>query len=496
MDRPHRESASVRVAGSLPGPRAQRWIAAFEAGSAPSTYVYPFVWDVSEWAEGPFCGDPDGNIFLDCCTHVASAPLGYNHPRILTECGVPFDPIKTADHDFYLAVGPDPARPRPLRLPAEAGRFRTAGHLQQKLFDLSRGFGFDTAFFVNSGAEAVENAVKIAMHHCWQRLCQRWPAALLEELCRQLHLPWHPYLTEARTNYPLFGIAMSGAFHGRTLGALSLTNSRTVQREGYAAIPWVRFAPYNDVAFDFDKLLDQRDLAAIVEAGEAARVIYEQQKAPRDLLAYVIAEPLQGEGGYIIGETAFLRRLADFAHRHEALYISDEVQTGLGRSGRFWAIEHHGVAADIVAAAKGLRVGAVLSKRQHFPSQPGAISSTWAGGPIATAVAVSTLEVIEDEQLMGNAEILGQEARSALQAVAERHAAMTNVRGLGLMLAFDLPGAAERAAMVQACFQRGLLLLGCGSRGVRLLPPLNLRPRELRLAVTLLEDALRDVERG
>lgn len=230
MHAPHRDEAQIAIPTSPPGPAAQRWLKAYHDGAAPSTYLYPFVWDVSRWANGPFCSDPDGNIFLDFYTHVASAPLGYNHPRIIDECGVAFDPIKTADHDSYLAVGADPDQPAALTLPAAASRFATAAHLQRKLLSFSSRFGLDTTFFVNSGAEAVENGIKIALHRKWREVSQRWSARLLEDLCRQLYIPHQSHLRDTYANYPLFGIAMYGAFHGRILGALSLTNSRATQR--------------------------------------------------------------------------------------------------------------------------------------------------------------------------------------------------------------------------------------------------------------------------
>ncbi len=232
-----------------------------------------------------------------------------------------------------------------------------------------------------------------------------------------------------------------------------------------------------------------------MRAGEAARVIYEEQQIPRDLLAYVIAEPVQGEGGYLIGQPRFINGLVDFAHHYNALYISDEVQTGLGRTGRFWAIEHFGVRPDVIVAAKALRVGAVVSTKEIFPQTPGVISSTWAGGAVAAAVAVTTLEVIESEDLIGNAGAMGGEALAMLAALAGRQAAVSNVRGLGLMLAFDLPSPAIRDAVVQACFRRGLLLLGCGSRSIRLLPPLDVRPREIAMARQVMEAAIGAVVR-
>ncbi|MFQ6110422.1 MAG: aminotransferase class III-fold pyridoxal phosphate-dependent enzyme [Nitrospinota bacterium] len=243
-----RDAATIRVSPPLPGPLAARWVEFYMKNSPPSTYVYPFVWDVSQPAQGPFCTDPDGNVFMDFYGHVASAPLGYNHPEILRRTGVPFDPIKTADHDTYLAAGPDPQVPCPLPSASEgASHFMVPAHLQARLLEISAPFEFGKVFLVNSGAEAASNAIKVACHRKYQEVRRRLGDKLWRELCRQLGVRLDGFIEGLYEDYPLFGIAFEGAFHGRTLGVLSLSKSKRQHKEGFPSIRWVRHLPYGQL---------------------------------------------------------------------------------------------------------------------------------------------------------------------------------------------------------------------------------------------------------
>ncbi|MFQ5911808.1 MAG: aspartate aminotransferase family protein [Nitrospinota bacterium] len=489
-----REQAEVFLKTDLPGPRAQKWIEHYDRFAAPSTYVYPFVWDLAGPAEGPFCSDPDRNVFLDFYAHVASAPLGYNHPKILRDCGVPFEPIKTADHDSYLAAGPDPDRPLPLRSAGEAARFLTPGHLQERLLATARGLSFDCVFFVNSGAEANENAVKIATYRKFRQVRANLGLGRYRKLCRQLGIREDGHWKGIYEDYPFFGLAAHNGFHGRTLGVLTSTHSRPTQKEGFPTLRWTRHFRYNAPLQEIEALMTHESLDFLLETDRLAKVVFEERKIPRELLAFVIVEPIQGEGGYVFPEGDFLAKLAGFARSNGALFIADEVQTGLGRVGSWWACQRFDVIPDLITSAKALRVGAVMGKREVFPEKPGGLSSTWGGGPIACAVGARTIGVIEEENLLENTANMGRFLLEGLETLAETHPAVTAVRALGLLAALDLESREMRDALVQAAFRRGLLTLGCGERTVRLLPPLNVWEREIEIAQGILGEALMEIE--
>jgi 4-aminobutyrate aminotransferase len=488
----NRKKAKIDIKTEIPGPNSQKWVDAYMKHAAPSTYAYPFVWDVTGWAEGPFCTDPDGNVFMDFYGHVGAAPLGYNHPRILADCGVPFDPIKTAEHDTFLSVGRDPRGPRQLPLRGNRARdFRTATDLQEMLVKLTARFRMDTVFLVNSGGEAVSNAVKISLHRKFMEVKARIGEELFAEMCHQLGIRKSDLFSGVYADYPLFGLAARGAFHGRTLDVLTLTNSKKVHKEGFPTIRWVRHVDVVDSVLNPEDIVCETDLKTLILNKRLSRVVYEEGRIPGGLLAYVIVEPIQGEGGYRVPRTENVKALLELAHRHHALFISDEVQAGIGRSGRWWAIEHHGVAPDVIAAAKGLRVGAVISRANNFPAEPGVISSTWTGGDIAIAVGYKTLQIIEEEGLVHHAADAGQYLMGKLRSLKERHPLIEDVRGHGLMVGIELSDSDSRDRVVNGCFERGLLLLGCGDRTVRMLPPLDVRPGEMDMAVAVFEQALK-----
>jgi 4-aminobutyrate aminotransferase len=354
-----RDRAEISVKTDLPGPNARRWLDSYRRFAAPSTYLYPFVWDVSESAEGPFCTDPDGNVFLDFYGHVASAPLGYNHPRILRDCGVPFDPIKTADHDTYLASGPDPALPASLPNPGGADHFLTPSHLQDRLLAAANRFGYDCVFLVNSGAEGNENAIKLATLRKFRHVRATLGYGQYHKLCQKLGIRTDPSIEGMFEDYPFFGLAAHRGFHGRTLGALSATHSRLTQKEGFPTLRWVRHFPFNGPMEKITALVTEESLTFLLETDRLAQVIFRQGRIPKELLAYVILEPIQGEGGYVFPEGTFLRDVASFARSFGALFIADEVQTGLGRTGTGRACEQFGVFPDLMTSAKALRVGEV-----------------------------------------------------------------------------------------------------------------------------------------
>ncbi|GAB3687135.1 aspartate aminotransferase family protein [Salinarchaeum chitinilyticum] len=460
-----RETATPTDEG-IPGERAAEWVEAHHAHAAPSTYVYEFVWDHTAPASGPFCTDVDGNVLLDFTAHVGAAPLGYDNPAIrerLDALDLP-EPAKIAGQDFYVAGGSgSPADPE----------FPGPTQLQDRLADRAGHYGLDTVFLSNSGAEAVENAIKI----CYDET------------------GGHRAIT------------FEGAFHGRTLGALSLNRSKHVQRRGFPDVGGVVDAPFCDDAGDDpancdcgffvgdgggSRVVGDGDGTATAESVLRRKLDPKTGHLPPEEVAYIIVEPIQGEGGYRIPSDPFLEELADLADLHDIPLVVDEIQSGIGRTGEFWAVDHGPIDPDVIAAAKGLRVGATIASSDTFPETEGRLSSTWGAGDILGALqGVLTLDVIDDEDLLANATKRGEQCLDLLDD-ADLPGAV-DARGRGLMLAVEFDGKERRDAVVRECFERGLLVLGCGHETIRLLPPLDVREREIAMGVELFAEAVQSV---
>lgn len=439
-----RESAEPSV-DSLPGPRASDRVAYHRRFAAPSTYVFDFVWDVSADATGPFCTDADGNVLLDFTSHVGAAPLGYNNPLVLDRLRAfdLVDPLKIAGQDFYATAG-DPMDPD---IPGPAD-------LMERLVEITEQFGMDTVFLSNSGAEAVENAVKISYDH-----------------------------TRGR-----YAVTFEGAFHGRTLGTLSLNRSKAVHRRGFPEIPSVHDVPF----------CQQRSCTAetcscgffIDDTSVLRRMLHpEKGYVESDEVAFLIFEPVQGEGGYRIPSESFMSEVAAICAEHNVLLVADEVQSGLGRTGELWAVQHYDIEPDVIAAGKGLRVGATIGGSEVFPDERGRLSSTWgAGDLLASAHGAFTIDAIRDADLLENATRRGSQF---VETVADADPpGIDDVRNLGLMIAVDLESRTRRNDVQTAAFERGLLTLGCGHRTLRILPPLDVRDREIEMGADLLLEAL------
>lgn len=437
-----RDTAEPSVT-SLPGERATRWVEYHHETSAPSTYVYEFVLDADAPATGPFCTDVDGNVLMDFTCHVASAPLGYNNPKILDRLGEfeLADPLRIAGQDFYVSGGwppEDPKAPGPTQL-------------MHRLVDAADAYDLDTVFLSNTGAEAVENAIKICYADGGHR-----------------------------------GVTFEGAFHGRTLGALSLNRSKRVHRKGYPEVPGVFSVPYCGCR-DGCTCGWQTD-------GPGGNVLADRLHPERgnidpDEVAFLILEPVQGEGGYRIPNEQFVADVKELVETYDINLISDEIQAGLGRTGKFWGIDHTDLEPDVITGAKGLRVGATVANEDLFPDETGRISSTWGAGDIVGAMrGVATIDAIREDGLMDNATERGRQFHETMDDADPP--GVENVRGLGLMLAIDFATKDRRDAVVDAAFDRGLLVLGCGYKTIRVLPPLDVAEREIDLAVDLLTDAI------
>jgi len=412
----------------LPGPRAAEMIARDAASMSPSfTRAYPFV---MERGQGCWVTDVDGNRFLDFTAGIAVVATGHAHPQVVAavrEQAGRF--LHMSGTDFYYRVEIELGeRLEQLILPGIPAR----------------------VFFTNSGAEAIEGAIKLAR------------------------------FATGRPNF----VAFLGAFHGRTMGALSLTASKVTQRR--------RFAPFLGGIFHAPFPSGARDVST-EETIERLEELFATVTPPESVAA-VFVEPIQGEGGYLIPPPDFLPRLRELTARHDILLVADEVQSGMGRTGRLLAYEHWGVEPDIVCLAKGiasgLPLGAFVARASLMNWPPGSHGSTFGGNPVACAAALTTLDLLYEGGLMANAAAVGEHLRRGLERLRERHPEITDVRGLGLMAALELRTPDLAARVVQRAFERGLLTLTAGARAVRLSPPLVLTPEEADTGLEILDAAL------
>jgi 4-aminobutyrate aminotransferase len=445
-----RATAEPRV-DRLPGERAAEWVEYHHSTAAPSTYVYEFVWDLSGPAIGPFCTDVDGNVLMDFTSHVAAAPLGYNNPTLLDRLSEfdLVDPLKIAGQDFYVSSGQSPAADD---LPGPAG-------LMDRLVELTSAYDMERVFLSNSGAEAVENALKIAYDHSDGQ----------------------------------YGITFDGAFHGRTLGTLSLNRSKAVHKRDFPELPSIYSVPF---CTDRDCTAASCGCGFFTDSGSQLRRLVDGDRGVLDPeeIAFIILEPVQGEGGYRIPSQSFGDEIAALADEYDITLIADEIQSGLSRTGKRWGADHYSFEPDVIAAAKALRVGATVSTDEIFPDQKSRLSSTWGAGDIIGALqGALTIDIIEEQDLRANATRRGEGLRERLAEVAADYEAVTDVRGLGLMLAIEFDTKNARDAVQEAALQRGLLTLGCGYSVLRFLPPLDVTEREIDLASTVVADALTDV---
>ncbi|HEV3216768.1 MAG TPA: acetyl ornithine aminotransferase family protein [Vicinamibacterales bacterium] len=428
-----------------PGPKA-RAIVERDRRTVSSSYPRsaPFV---MLRGEGAVVEDVDGNVYLDCCAGIAVAATGHSHPDVVSAITAQAGRFLHISTDYYhepqVALGEAIAEIAPV-----AGRART--------------------FFSNSGTEAVEAAIKLARYHT------------------------------KRPNV----IAFLGSFHGRTLGALSLTSSKSVQRRGFGPMaPGVFHAPFANPY--------RCAVAARPEDCAAACLAYLEEQilvhlVSPDEVAAIIVEPIQGEGGYVLPPSEFIQGLSRIAGKHGMLLIVDEVQSGIGRTGKMFAVEHFGVKPDVVVIAKaiasGLPMGLTVAGEQVMDWPSGAHSNTFGGNPVACAAALATLKLVRNG-LMANAAAVGEFFQARLRELAERHALIGDVRGKGLMIGIELVknrqtkerAQAERDALVMAAFRRGLLVLAAGQNSVRLSPPLVFTKEQAEIAVRLLDESLHEI---
>lgn len=439
LDLPH-------IITPLPGPRAKALIERDRKVLSPSyTRDYPLVVD---HGQGALIEDVDGNRFLDFNAGIAVASTGHCHPHVVKAIERQAARlIHMSGTDFY---------------------YENMVQLAEKLAAIAPGAVERRVYFGNSGTEAVEAAMKLARYH---------------------------------TGRDKF-VAFSGAFHGRTLGSLSLTGSKVVQRKGFGPlVPGVYHAQFPDPYRLPEGTTAER------HAINCVRAIEEQlfrTLLPAEEVAAIVVEPIQGEGGYIVPPKVFLEELAHLAKKHGILLIFDEVQCGMGRTGKMWAADHFGVTPDIFTTAKGIASGlplsAMIARADIMNWPPGAHASTFGGNPVAIAASLATIELLERE-LIANAARIGAHILDRLRDWPKRFQHVGDVRGLGLMIGVEFvrdQQTKERAPdlrdrLVSLAFERGLLVLGAGRNAIRLCPPLIITRDQAGFAVDTLEECLKQI---
>jgi 4-aminobutyrate aminotransferase len=425
-----------RLLTELPGPKAREVLERDARTTSPSLpRVYPFV---PARGAGSVVEDVDGNVFLDVNAGIAVTSTGHCHPTVVEAIQrQAAELIHYSASDFYLPI---------------------YSELTERLQEIAPMSGAVRSFLTNSGTEAVEAGIKLA----------RWATG------RQ------------------YVIAFYGSFHGRSYGGMSLSASKARYRAGFGPLlPGVLHAYYGD----------GRDMPVPPRGEEEGfptidhieGFLMRKIVAPEEVAAIVV-EPVLGEGGYIVPPDGWLHALRELCDRHGILMVCDEVQSGMGRTGKMWAVEHSGVEPDILLSGKGIAsgmpLGAMIAKDSVMTWTKGTHGSTYGGNPLSCAAAIATLDVIEQEELLENAAKVGELLMNGLRDVQSRYDAIREVRGLGLMIGIELPDHGAAAAVELGAFERGLLMLGCGEASIRMSPALVFREDEARIALELLEEVV------
>ena len=434
----------------LPGPKAKAAVEADARLISPSyTRSYPLV---AKRGRGVRVEDVDGNEFLDFAAGIAVTSTGHCHPEVVAAIQKQAaELIHISGTDFYDEHLTD---------------------LAEKLSAVAPMRGPHKFFYGNSGAEAIECALKVARYHT------------------------------GRQNI----IAFLGAFHGRTMGALSLTASKPQQKRRFAPlVPGVTHVRYPYAYRGCTGGPQEEEAFSLGCARYIEEKLFKTILAPEEVAA-IFVEPIQGEGGYVVAPTNFLRELRAICDKHGILLVADEVQSGAGRTGKWWAIEHSGVEPDIVCMAKGIAsgmpLGVCMTRADIMNWVPGSHASTFGGNPVSIAAALATVDILNREGI-ANAARVGGKMLERLQSWKQSHPLVGDVRGRGLMIGIELvkdkttrePATALRNRVEELAFERGLMILGCGETSLRLCPPLIVSENEATVALDILEDALAQVER-
>ena len=438
-----------RLVTPLPGPAAKKVLELDEKFVSPSyTRSYPLV---AKTGRGAMVEDVDGNVFLDFAAGIAVVSTGHCHPAVVAAIQKQAaELIHMSGTDFY---------------------YPSLVELAQRLAAIAPGKEPKRVYFGNSGTEAVEAAIKLARYHTRR-----------EKL-----------------------IAFYGCFHGRTMGALSLTASKAVQRKGFGSLlAGVIHVPY---AYSYRCPYGLKPESCCTECATVLeRQIFKQIVDPEEVAA-IIVEPIQGEGGYVPAPGEFLLELQRICRKYGILLVSDEVQCGMGRTGKWWAGDHAGLEPDILCVAKGIAsgmpLGATIARASVMDWKPGAHASTFGGNPVSIAAALATIDLVEQKYLE-NARRMGEFIFQRIADWPERHKIVGEVRGKGLMIGVEIVRDKKtkekahdlRERIVDLAFMKGLLILGAGENTFRMSPPLVIDEEQADFAVRTLDACISEVERS
>jgi 4-aminobutyrate aminotransferase len=435
-----------KITTALPGPNAKRILAGDEKYISPSyTRSYPLV---AKSGRGIVITDVDGNEFFDFSAGIAVTSTGHCHPDVVAaiqkQAG---ELIHMSGTDFY---------------------YESMVTLSERLTKIAPMPGPHRFYFGNSGTEAVEAALKLARYHTKRQQV----------------------------------IAFFGAFHGRTMGSLSLTASKPQQKRRFSPmVPGVTHVRYPDVYRGCSGGPQDAEAFALGCARFIEEKLFKTILAPEEVAA-IFVEPIQGEGGYVVAPTNFMQELRRICDKHGILLVADEVQSGVGRTGKWWAIEHTGVHPDIVCMAKGIAsgmpLGIMMSRAEIMDWVPGSHASTFGGNPLCIASALATLDVIEREGLMQNSTEVGNHMMKRMAEWTKKYKIVGDVRGRGLMIGVEIVKDQKtkeqspelRDRIVEKAFDKGVLFLGCGPSTVRIAPPLVVTKDEADVAVDALESSI------
>ncbi len=444
--------AGPKLKTAIPGPNAKRILAGDEQYISPSyTRSYPMV---AKRGRGIVVEDVDGNEFFDFSAGIAVVSTGHCHPKVVAaiqkQAG---ELIHMSGTDFY---------------------YEGMVTLAERLSKIAPMPGPHRIYYGNSGAEAIECALKLARYHTQRQ-----------------HV-----------------IAFLGAFHGRTMGALSLTASKPQQKRRFSPmVPGVTHVRYPDVYRGCVGGPQDAEKFALGCARYIEDKLFKTVLAPEEVAA-IFVEPIQGEGGYVVAPTVFMQELRRICDKYGIMLVVDEVQSGIGRTGKWFAVEHSGVQPDMVCMAKGIAsgmpLGVTMTRADIMDWVPGSHASTFGGNPVCIAAALATLDVIEKEGLLRNSQEVGDYMMKRMAAWPKKHKIVGDVRGRGLMIGVDIVkdqvtreyGNTDRDRIVEAAFERGILFLGCGPSTVRIAPPLIVTKDEADVAMDALEESIAVVEKN
>lgn len=426
---------------STPGPKALEVIG--EDSTFMSTSLSRTAMLVGNRAHGSFVEDIDGNVYLDFGSGIAVTSMGHTHPKVVDAIKKQAELLIHVNSCDYLSI--------PQVEYAKRITSMTPGDFPKRVF------------FSNSGAEAIETAIKSAIYHTKKHGI----------------------------------ISFLGGFHGRTMGALGLTSNSPVSRRYYTGsmMPQVVFSPYaNPYRNRFSGDCAEASLAFLREE------ILGRILPPEDCAA-IIFEPIQGAGGYIVPPKRFIEGLREIATENELLLIADEVQTGFGKTGYMFACEAFGIEPDIICLSKsiaaGLPMGATVARAELLEWDQNTHENTLGGNPVVLAAALAVLDVFEEEHLVEQARVIGEKISRGLRELQKANPIIGDVRGLGSMIGFELvkdtksktPAHSARDQLIKLCFESGLLILGAGASSVRLAPPLTMKAHEVELGLEILEES-------